>query len=107
MVVKAAEVVQEATAGLELNFVCLMNIGLQVFEEGDETVLVGDALKKALFVDSLLVKIWLEAFVEYERYLVEVLYLVCFGIVHYALAYLIKNILHLEVKFGLVFAIVF
>ena len=98
---------QEAAAGLELNFVCLMNIGLQVFEEGHKTVLVGDALQEALFVDSLLVKIWLEAFVEYERYLVEVLYLVCFWIVHYALAYLIDNILHLKVKFGLVFAAIF
>lgn len=107
MVVKAAEVVQEAAAGLELDFVCLVNVGLQVFEEGNKTVLVRDALQETLLVDSLLVKIWLEAFIKYEGYLVEVLYLVCFGIIHYTLAYLINNIFYLEVKFGLVFAIVF
>jgi len=107
LVVKAAEVVQKAAAGLELNFVCFMNIGLQVFEEGHKAVLVGDALQEAIFVDSLLVKIWLEAFVEYKRYFIEVLHLVCFWIVHYALAYLIHNIFHLKVKFGLVFATIF
>ena len=57
---------QEAAAGPELNFVCLMNIGLQVFKEGYKTVLVRDTLQEAIFVDSLLVKIRLEAFIEYE-----------------------------------------
>ena len=64
MVVKVIEIVHEAAADFELGIIFLVDVCLQVFEEGNEAIQIGGTLQETLFENSLFVKVLLETLIE-------------------------------------------